>query len=111
MLRDGKENSCERNPGGVSFAFNHRYFELIKFRKSCSSVSKNFFDTLLAAGFSGSQQRWSIKGELPPSPQPTTSPPLAELAVDHVCSRAAQSRWGSFSVHFSVFSPPTVIHW
>ena len=47
MLRGGKEKSCERNPGGVSFAFNHRFFELIKFRKSCSSVSKNFFDTLL----------------------------------------------------------------
>ena len=61
MLRDGKENSCERNPGGVSFAFNHRFFELIKFRKSCSSVSKNFFDTLLAAGFSGSQHSLSKK--------------------------------------------------
>ena len=47
MLCGGKDDSCEGNPGGVSFAFNHRFFELIKFRKSCSSVSKNFFDTLL----------------------------------------------------------------
>ena len=42
-LRDGKEDSYERNPGGVSFVFNHKFFALQKVRKTCSSLPKRFF--------------------------------------------------------------------
>ena len=33
-LRDGKEESYERNPGGVPLVFNHKFFEtLLRFKK------------------------------------------------------------------------------
>ena len=30
ISRDGKEDSYERNPGGVSFVLNHKFFELFE---------------------------------------------------------------------------------
>ena len=35
-LCNGKEDSYERNPGGVSFVLNHKFFELEKFKKLAS---------------------------------------------------------------------------
>lgn len=37
------------------------------------------------------------------------SPPVAELALDQVCSSAAQSRSASFFVHFSFFPEASVV--
>ncbi len=37
------------------------------------------------------------------------SPPVAELALDQVCSSAAQSRSASFFVHFSFFLETSVV--
>ena len=42
-LRDGREDSYERNPGGVSFVFNHKFFEPFKGLKNLLSVSKKRF--------------------------------------------------------------------
>ena len=45
-LRDGKEDSYERNPGRVSFVFNHKFSELKKFRKLAPACRKGFFGKL-----------------------------------------------------------------
>ena len=45
-MRNGKEESYERNPGRVPLVFNHKFFEG---SKNLLSVSKNLFDTLSGA--------------------------------------------------------------
>ena len=42
---NGKEDSYERNPGGVSFVLNLSFFELYKVRKNLFSLSKKLFST------------------------------------------------------------------
>ena len=42
---NGKEDSYERNPGGVSFVLNLIFFELYKVRKNLFSLSKKLFST------------------------------------------------------------------
>jgi hypothetical protein len=43
ILDNGKEDSYERNPGGVSFVLNHTFFELLKVQKILLSLSKRLF--------------------------------------------------------------------
>ena len=46
-LDDGKEDSYERNPGRVSFVFNHKFFCAQTVQKNLQQlVEKNFFDKL-----------------------------------------------------------------
>ena len=44
------ERKCERNPSGVSFAFNHKFFEqsfpYSMFEKLASACQQDFADTL-----------------------------------------------------------------
>ena len=42
ILRAGKEDSYERNPGRVSFVFNDKFSELEKFRKLAFLLPKKF---------------------------------------------------------------------
>ena len=42
-LRDGKEESYERNPGGVPLVFNHKFFETFqRFKKLVQRVEEVF---------------------------------------------------------------------
>ena len=46
FLRAGKEDSYERNPGGVSFVSNHKFFESFERIKKLAQSGEKFFDTL-----------------------------------------------------------------
>ena len=46
----GKEDSYERNPGGVSFVFNHPFFDLFEGSKNLLSAVKSFFAALRRPG-------------------------------------------------------------
>ena len=42
----GKEDSYERNPSGVSFVCNHRFFRTFQVLKNRTQLVKKFFDKL-----------------------------------------------------------------
>ena len=46
FLRAGKEDSYERNPGGMSFVFNHKFFEPFERIEKLVQSGEKFFDTL-----------------------------------------------------------------
>ena len=54
---DGKEESYERNPGGVPFVFNPKFSERFNVLKTCSGWRKHIFDSLSPGGSRGLTKR------------------------------------------------------